>query len=403
MTQLRMIAIWALVVLAPRPIFAYMDLHSHLFMSHGMGAFFKGDFNKPLKATHWKNLLKSKINHRSLNESGVRIMVASLYAHPVLVTNTKKFWHQAVRESVKRQVAQAREFVKNNPNWILATDPKEALKAYSFGKKILILSLEGAHSVFKNDDDIDFFIDQLGISIVTPLHLINTQYGGAAFMKGFRKTIFTTKHFSNIKREGVKINPKKLTDKGEWLIKKLIEKKVWIDLTHAGDFAQEQIIKLTSQYHLPLLYTHTSPRFYHRAERGLADWAIDEIKKYDGFVGLVPSEEMIGDTEVNQKFCPVGCQRCRGGTFALATQYDYLAKKIGAENISLGIDFNGGIKHLAPSTCELGNSLDDKNGLFRATQIRDIWDGLKKLKVEVPRSLKIPELRFLQLWLRVRN
>ena len=54
----------------------------------------------------------------------------------------------------------------------------------------------------------------------------------------------------------------------------------------------------------PFLFTHTALRKYYKAERGIAKWMIDEIKNHEGMVGLVPSEEMILDTEGPKNLCP---------------------------------------------------------------------------------------------------
>lgn len=380
-----------------------VELHSHAFMKHGLTFLFRGDFNSPLKAKSWKNLLSSKLNAETLNKSGIKIFVVALYAHPFLVPRLKVSPKKWVRESIRAQVKEARSFVKNNPNWVLATNPTEALKAYQEGKKIMILSVEGAHSLLETEKDLKEFIDELGISIVTVVHLIDTKFGGAAYMRGLRKTLFSSRICAREIIEGVKVNSKGITEKGLWLSKELIKRKVWIDLTHSSDHFQKDIIPLLEKAGQPLLYTHTALREYYKAERGLSKWAIKEMKRLGGIVGLVPSEEMLIDTPVPSKHCPKTCHKCEGGIPALVTQYNQLAIEIGPSNISLGSDFNGGITHLRPSKCSHLTSLDNKKGLWSAAQYPEIWQAMKKLNATLPSSPSESSLQFLKSWQKVRN
>jgi len=106
--------------LFPSLLQAQVDLHAHLFMNEGLTWIFRGDFfDEHLSATSWKNLLSSQANPKTLNESDVQIMVASLYAaHPILTP-----W--GLKEAIRRQIAQAERFVRENPQWILAKSPQE--------------------------------------------------------------------------------------------------------------------------------------------------------------------------------------------------------------------------------------------------------------------------------------
>ena len=166
------------------------------------------------------------------------------------------------------------------------------------GKRVLVLSLEGAEHVLEKVEDLNYFIDQRGISIVTPIHLSDTHFGGAAYMRGFRKTFLNlSKLISPLRSEGVKINFKGMGKRGEWLLDELIKRQVWIDLTHGSDLYIAEAMKKVKAAGQPFLFTHTALRKYYKAERGLADWMIKEIKSHEGMVGLVPSEEMILDTK----------------------------------------------------------------------------------------------------------
>jgi len=380
-----------------------LELHSHAFMKKGMPLLFRGNFNGPLKAKSWKNLLSSKLNAKTLNKSGIKVFVVALYAHPLLVPNYKIPFRNWVRESIRNQIKEARDFVKKDPNWVLATNPQMAEKAYLDGKKVMILSLEGAHSLLQTEKDLKEFIDELGISIVTIVHLINTEFGGASYMRGLRKTLFTTRIFARERFEGVKINSLGMTEKGKWLAQELIKRKVWIDLTHASDHFIRDILPMLEKANQPLLFTHTALRKYYKAERGLSNWAIKKMKTLGGVVGLVPSEEMLINTNVPKAHCPKTCKKCMGGIPALTTQYNELANKIGNINIALGSDFNGGITHLKPSKCAHLTDLDDKKGLWSAAQTPNIWKAMKMLGANLPKQSSASALQFFNQWKKVRN
>ena len=211
-------------------IFMEIDLHSHLFMNEGLTWIFRGDFfDDHLHATSWKNLLSSQANPKTLNESQVRIMVASLYAaHPILTP-----W--GLREAVRRQIAQAERFVRENPQWVLATSPQETEQALQEGKRALILSLEGASGILETDQDLEEFFNR-GIRIVTLLHLKDDQFGGCALVGGFSGALINfwpwvggQTVLSDEKR--IRANSKGLTTEGLAFVKKLIQKKIWIDLS----------------------------------------------------------------------------------------------------------------------------------------------------------------------------
>jgi microsomal dipeptidase-like Zn-dependent dipeptidase len=384
----------ALLLFSSNTFASFPDLHVHLFMEHGVGAIFRGEFTKPLKAKNWKAMMASKINEETLKASTAPLVVAALYAHPVLVAKKGPLPSDWVKNSIRAQVAAAREFVARNPNWILATNATQAQIALQNNKRILLLSLEGAHGIFGDDKDFIEFIDELGISIVTPLHLINTKYGGAAYMKGLRKTIFTTRIFARQKVEEVKVNSQGLTKKGEELIKKLIAKKVWIDLSHASDRTTWAIIPMLIQNNMPLLYTHTSLRRYLKAERGLSEWAMMEIKRHGGYVGLVPSEEMLVNTPMQQQ--------CAGPLQALGRHYDDLTREIGVESVAIGSDFNGGIPHLGPHDCGDHGDLLGKNGLKSAAQWQLLWNGMIKSGAQLSLDPLAPTREFLRQWSLVR-
>lgn len=376
-----------------------IDLHSHPFMKHGIGPLFQGSFFSETRSTNFKTLLKSNLNEQTLIDSKIDILVVALYTHPIL-----SIFSGGAKKAIDRQIDEARSFIARNPNWIIATNPKQAQDALEKNKRILILSLEGAENILETNEDLNYFINKRGISIVTPIHLNNTHFGGAAYMRGFRKSLLNpSKIISPLSSEGVKINFKGMTEKGRWLLDELIKREVWIDLTHASDLFIAEAIEKLKKAKQPLLFTHTALRKYYKAERGIASWMIDEVKSVGGFIGLVPSEEMILDTGPNNVTCALGCNSCDQGIRALAAQYLEISKKIDKQYIALGQDFNGGIPHLSPDFCDPINEIDDPSGYYLFSQDEHLVEKAQKINPEIDLFSESSAKTFLRLWTKVRN
>jgi len=354
---------------------AFVDLHSHAFMKQGMGALFHGDFHGHVEARSWRSMLASKITADSLNQSPLKLLVVALYAHPILVMKPGRSWDEGVKHSLLLQIKQAKKFVAENPDWVLASRASDAWQAFKQKKRIMVLSLEGAHGITNDDQEKIKFLKENGIALITPIHLINNDYGGAAYMKGLRKSLFTWKNIYFKKKNGKKFNPVGLSDRGKKFIEGLALAGIWVDMSHMSEEAVFETLPILNKYRQPLLWTHMSLRKYYGDERALSDEMIDMLGLFGGIVGLVPSEEMVVKTKVDDAFCPVECRPCQGGTEALAQHYFELTQVLRPGQVMLGGDFSGGIPHLAPSACKLHNSLD-KNGLVSVDQLGDLWEGI---------------------------
>jgi len=364
-----------------------VELHAHLFMKEGMTWAFKGDFFGPLRATSWKDPLSSQANPETLENSGLSVVVATLYAHPLFTLS--------LRESIRRQIALARKFVLTHDDWVLATEPFQAREALAEGKHVMILALEGASGILEDEHDIHEFIDDGGIRIVTPLHLMDDEFGGVAFLKGFRawssplawlRQLFLPRY-----NEGVRINHDGLTATGQWLLTALLKHHVWIDLAHASDASQAEMISVIKAARQPLLCTHTVLRKYHGAERGISNSTLEQIKNTQGILGLMPSEEMLeGAPRAND---------CPSSISSLATEYTEIAAELGNDSVMLGSDFNGGIPHLAPTGpgCVTGTSIDQQ-GLWNIGQSTEVWKAMAKLGAPVPNPLSKMADHFVEVW-----
>lgn len=377
------------------PEAATLELHAHLFMKEGMGLLFSGDFNGPLAAKDWASTRRSQANPETVERSGIGILVVSLAAYPVLTCSQ--------RDAVRTQIGLAQRFVAEHPEWLIARSAEEARAALASGRRVLVLALEP--NILETDADIDEFVDRDGIRIVTFLHMIDDESGGAALMPGAKKMITPGSvlfHSHHDASDHVLLNSHGLSAKGRALARKLIARGVWIDIAHASDESARELIAIDEAAGVPVLVTHTALRKYLHAERGVPDWQLAAVKRTGGVIGLLPSEDMIAGTKIPAGACGAQCaQPCVGGIHALAEQWKEVAAKLPAEAIALGSDYSDGISHLHPA-CPVGTELDAA-GLWNIGQAGAVWDSLEKLGAPVPRSRRAILDHFLDAWAKARS
>ena len=368
------------------------DIHAHLFMEHGLGVLFQGGFNEPLQAGDWSDRFSSQANPASLDASNLGLVVVALYAHPVLEPSR--------RSAIRDQIYEARAFVASHTDWVIAASPAEARAAHAAGKRILVLSLEGASGILETEEDLREFVDAGGIRIVTFAHLADDHLTGAAMMGGFKNLGNPRGWVAALPKPrgqyGELLNPHGLTDRGRAMAWALMRRGVWIDLAHSPDSAAVELEALMKRAGQPLLVTHTVLRRYRRAERGLSDRQLSEVGASGGLVGLAPCEDVLDDTKVPPALCPKGC-RCRGDVYALAQQFRETADAIGAASVFLGSDFNGAETHLRPSGCSTHTSLD-KQGLHQIGQTSEVWYALRRAGAPVNATEFHGVTNFISVW-----
>lgn len=376
----------------------HVDLHGHYFFHEGVGLAWFGSFTGPIRASSWKDRIRSKINEADLIHSDSEIAVVALYSHPLFLSGQ--------RESLRRQILEAENFVKANPDWIIARSPNQAQQALSQGKRILILSIEGASGTLETEDDLREFIDEKGVRIVTPFHFMNDEFGAGALLPGIQGLVnplaWIESFFGPRSVEGLLLNRDGITEKGHWLITELMKRGVWIDFAHASDRDEADILPMLSAAHWPVLVTHTMLREFYHSERGISSSQLKVVKQSGGIVGLLPSEDMIGKTEVGPEFCQSSrCPEatCGIGLAHLATQWKTVSAIIGSENVSFGTDIDAPLNFMPPEC-----STDDSRGFFHYAQLPELWTKLEQRlgsTVNNPVQELTPQ-RFIQVWSRVR-
>ncbi|MGZ3688871.1 MAG: membrane dipeptidase [Bdellovibrionota bacterium] len=357
-------------------------------MKKGLTWMFRGDFNEPLQARSWRDRFSSQANPESVEKSDIRILVATIYANP--------FFSLSLRDSVRAQLDEADAFVREHPGWVIARDAEGARQAISRGKRVMILALEGASGILETEEGLSEFCDRRGIRIVTLLHFVDDQFGGPAFLKGlqgFANPLAFLKSlvFPRWGEGNVRVNPRGLTETGTGFVTALARHHVWVDLSHSSDQTQKALVPELLRLRQPLLYTHTVLRKYFGAERAITDEQLKLVKESGGYLGLMPSEDMLAGTPVSGP--------CPGSVQALAVQYREIASVLGSDAVAFGTDYNGGLRHLRPS-CGTGTSLDQE-GFWNIGQASEVWQSLRVVGAPVPADLNATADRFLQAWGRV--
>jgi microsomal dipeptidase-like Zn-dependent dipeptidase len=253
-----------------------------------------------------------------------------------------------VAEALDEEYRQLKAFV-NAPDskWVIARSAKEARVALKTGKKVLVLSIEGAFGAIRTAADLEKWVDR-GLAILTPFHLTEDRFGGVALMRPWAAVLNTPWSFLTSWIQGggacpggICRSPVGISERGKELIDSLIRKQVWVDFSHASDLTVENLIPVMRDRHLPILVTHTASRDSFPAERGLSPSLIHEIRSdLDGMVGMIPSEEML-HTETDG-------HGCKSGVTAYKKAFQALKLELGAPRVAFGSDANAPLQGLSP-------------------------------------------------------
>lgn len=379
-----------------------IDLHSHLFMQDGMGPLLWGDFDEPAKANSASSRFRTKMTRESLDASGLKVIVVAFYAHPVLTRGS-------VRDSLLRQIAQAEQFVSENPDWVVAGEPSEARFALAAGKRVFVFSVETAAGAFENEADRDLFIDEKKIRIVTFMHLSPDRLGrGVALWPGLGVMncplevieAWTTQNKDPV--TGAYLNPYGLTSFGKSVLEDLVRRKVWIDLAHSSDRAQREIVEVLDRFQQPSLITHTKLREIAKNERTLPQFSIDRVNRTHGMIGLIPTDEMTQKMSRKED----GKENCRQGIYAFAEEWkraEILTGNVGA--VALGSDFNSPLPGLRGGCSEVANSDSElaAKGFYRGDDLPRLFTAMRALGAGSSPEKTDPAIEhFIQAWERVR-
>jgi microsomal dipeptidase-like Zn-dependent dipeptidase len=351
---------------------AQVDLHAHFIMKPGVGLLLQGTFNETPKASTYRSRFKTKATESSLLSPDLpKIMVVSLYAHPWLPHPFHFNPIENIRSELNEEYDILQEFIhRHSDRFVLAKTANEARSALHNGKTIFVLSLEGAHGALETEADLNQWVDERGLAILTPFHLTEDDFGGTAFLSGvigflnsplaFLESILLSggdclKSFCS--------SPVGLKPKGLSLIESAMKKKVWIDFSHSNDIESAELLLMMSATRKPLLVTHTFSREILPAERGIRESELQYLQKYGGIIGLMPSDDYLPPRSKTAK--------CHSGITMLREEVKRLALKIGPEKVTLGSDINAPLQGLSPE-CDS----PETDGFYRYEQIHPLMNSI---------------------------
>lgn len=301
----------------------------HMTMEVPLKGLFKGRLLEPAKSDDTDSRFRSRVDHASLEASGLKVVIAALIANPMI---------GKPEQQIEEQIAILHEFVKRHPNWKIASEPDDVLNQTAKGNKVILFSLEGAWA-FKDGAAFEALLSKHPIRFVTPFHFtdIHSKIGRAARQRGAAN--WAQRFFAFFHRK-----PKSgFTAHGDELLKIMLERKIWIDLSHAPDEFSEYFLNARPKGY-PLLVTHTVLAKYYGLERGISESLVKALRSDDGAVGLLPSVDMLEGTPSR------AAEGLCGKGQAFLAQWKEMSERIGAQKVYLGSDFNAPIPTIPPLT-----------------------------------------------------
>lgn len=253
------------------------------------------------------------------------------------------------------------EFERTHSWYKVVRSPAEARKAISDGKLAVVLSIE-VSNLF-DEDKFGAWRDQLedwhrkGVRSIQPVHEIDNRFGRAATHDPTFAILDVLKSHKNLDDQQTLIsevlvpNANKdagLTDKGEALIRAMMDKKMLIDVAHLDTPGINEVISITRQNSFyPFYNSHT---YFHetmtedqkKKTKHIDSRIVDAIKKSGGLIGLrTGPEEQV-------KFKPGGVDNtCHGSSRSFAQGYAFATMGMKVP-VAFGTDMNGMIESLGP-------------------------------------------------------
>ena len=200
----------------------------------------------------------------------------------------------AIIRAMQAEMAETEEFV-------LVHNTKELEAAKRDEKFAILLGLEGLAGI---GEDIDKIYELYGI--------------------GCRHAMLTWNE-ENALATGVKGSPDRgLTILGKRAAKRIQDQKMILDVSHLNERSFWDVVDLTAA---PLLASHSNAKALASAARNLTDAQLRALRDTDGLIGLNAYHHFVSDVTAEQD------------VDHLVHHAAYIADKIGAEHLALGLDF----------------------------------------------------------------
>lgn len=344
-------------------------------MSAAAKPFMKGEPGEgPLSNTPNERLING-VSEASLHATGVKLVLGGMWP-PIRLRPQRTELDEALH-----QARELDDFMGRRPGFGLASDSREARRILSSGRIAVLPQLEGGEGIARADD-----VDALyaaGVRVITVVHFVSTQLGGAA-KDQLSHALLGKKPDGSLEQEG-------LSPLGREAVLRMVQLGIVIDLAHASDRFVTDVLELVEPLGVPILVSHTTARSLSNTERNLSDALAKRVVAGGGLIGVSLNRAQLS-TEAGGELGP---QHQRRTCDDLVAHWKHLANVTSPDALVLGSDVNGFITRAEP-----GGLCPD--GLRNYGDLNQVWGAL--VASGVPRaSLDSMAERLLKLFERVES
>jgi microsomal dipeptidase-like Zn-dependent dipeptidase len=216
----------------------------------------------------------------------------------------------------------------------IVRNPAQLQQCLDDGAKFLFHCVEGAFALGGDPANVDKLAAR-GVAYVIVAHLFYR--GVAACQNAF--PFVPDSLFATV------LNPEQkatvgLTDLGTQIVERLLDQGILVDITHASDKAQQDILSLARDHgNAPVISSHTGVRPTSGYPLNLSPAVVQQIAASNGVIGVIlyphwlrqPSQQILGDESIRVVFNAIDCIHEITGSYghiAIGTDLDGFIKPI---------------------------------------------------------------------------
>jgi microsomal dipeptidase-like Zn-dependent dipeptidase len=400
MINLKMIVLWTTILSMGHSlaVTGIADLHTHL-ASHIPYGFMLTDGtpdSKPVANPDHNHTFQQQMYKDWLLKSGIKLYVNAALA------NVFAFKRGDAKEQILKQFAYSKKFIEKYPeHFVLATNPEQARTAIEAGKIVFVHALEGAEKLLESKEDVEFWAAQ-GVSMISPIHLADTDYGDASIMGGTKSVLNPWGLYRKVtgeKRTG-------LSEKGKKAIHWLLDAGIIVDISHMSKKSVDHTLDIAEKNQKPVIMSHGILERVTANPRSNTDKQIQRIYAMGGMIAITSGRMLLHPTVPE-----MAKDACAGSIDDYMIQYRELGNilDLNKEPVAWGSDFNGFVSHFRPKFGPDGCLAQKKgvhpilsHGLRTMKDLPLVFDYMKTQNVSHQPILQSAE-RYLQIWQRVRT
>lgn len=278
-----------------------LDLHIDSFIWHRMWGY-------DLRKRHGHGLFGARFYSQV---DFPRILEAGVTGATWIITTNPGRSPAARRRTFRKNLAQLQSlFASVGDQFQTVRNVAEYRAARHQGKHAAFIGIQGANALDDGLEALDDLPDQLVLRI-TLVHLSSSSLGVTS---------------SPMKLGG----DTGLTDFGRDYVRRLNEKKIFVDLAHISRRGFFDAVEVHDKSQ-PLLVTHTGVMGVHRHWRNLNDEQLRAIADTGGTVGIMYQSSFLGDSYLG------------GRAVSIVNHLEHIVNTVGDDHASLGSDWDGAV------------------------------------------------------------